>query len=121
MPLSRTAIELMSVLRPSAVWTEGERSGDPIIHLHPLDESEHVCTLVGGQGLLVLAKHIGDLLESETQLVGVDELSDQNYVLSGEPIIKPDQEAVKNPGDLFVVGTIHPRNGVRGTPGNALI
>jgi hypothetical protein len=109
------------VLRPSAVGTEGERSGDPIIHLHPLDESEHVYTLVGSQGLLTLAKHIGDLLESETQLVGVDELSDQGYVLSEQPIIKPDQEAVKNPGNLFVVGTIHPRNDFKGTTGDALI
>lgn len=80
---------------------------DPIIHLHPLDECQHVGTLVGRQRLLVLAQHIGYLLKSETQFVRIYELGDQGDVLGGELVTEPDEEPVKESGNLLVVGAIH--------------
>jgi hypothetical protein len=66
-----------------------------IVHLHPVNESEHGGTFLWCQRLLVFAQHIGDLFEGEPKFVGVDELSDQSHVLAGEPVIQSDEKPVQ--------------------------
>ena len=98
----------MSVER-SSLGTELKGPRNTVAHLHPFREAEYVGPLVGGQRMLVFAQHVGHLFEGETQFVRVDELGDQRDVFAGESVIQADEEAVHFPGDLFVVGTIHPR------------
>ena len=56
------------------IGTEAKGTWDSVVHLHPVDEFEHVPTLRSGDRHLVLTEHVRDLLQREAQFPGVDEL-----------------------------------------------
>jgi hypothetical protein len=78
-----------------------------LIHVHSVNKGQHVRALVWRQGLLVLADHIGRLLQSQTQLPNIDELGDQGHVLAWQPIVQPDEETTEKAGDLFMGDGVH--------------
>jgi hypothetical protein len=97
----------------SSFGTEGQRSGNPVAHLHPVDECQHVSPFACRHWLLILGRHVSHLFERKAEFIRIDELSDQRDVLGGEAVVQPDEEASQNASDLLVAGVIHAKDRLR--------
>jgi hypothetical protein len=76
------------IVATSSFGTEGQRSGNPVAHLHPVGECEHVSPFACRERLLILGEHVGHLFECKAKLVRIDELSDQRDILARKAVIR---------------------------------
>lgn len=76
-----------------AIGAEAQCTRDSVIHLHSIDESEHVPAFHRGDWGLLLAEHVGDLLQRQDELTSVHELGDQIQVPHRHTVIQGDQQA----------------------------
>jgi hypothetical protein len=87
----------MSVRGVSSLRTERQRVRNPITHMHPIREREHVSSLFRCGRRLLLGEGVGYLFKCQAEFVRVNELGDQGDVLVREPVLQPDEEPCRRP------------------------
>jgi hypothetical protein len=79
----------MSAVMPpggSALRTKRQGSRHAVAHLHTGCEAEHVGSFLCRQRLVFRRENVSDLFECKSQLVGIDELTDERLVPGTEPV-----------------------------------
>ena len=104
-PSSRPPQTTSSLASTCSPWAEPERAAYQIVHLHPAGQRQHVAPVLVGDFSPVLEECAADFLQREPVFAHLDEVVKQLCMLSAQPVVQPDQQAVQPPGQVLVISS----------------